>query len=179
MGRSQKVCILLLLACFAFSPCSFGQSLGDVARQHRQEEQTKGAQAKPKVITNDDLPDHGDPSSNSNDDANKTDSTATAPRSGDNSAASKEQKGQQWKETIQHQKEAVASMQSQLDKLNDSIHFVEANRYSNGVQYNQYQAKKQEEAQRMQKQLDEQKKKLADMQESARREGFGSAVYDP
>ena len=31
----------------------------------------------------------------------------------------------------------------------------------------------------MQKQLEEEKKKLDDMQESARKEGFGNSVYDP
>ena len=71
------------------------------------------------------------------------------------------------------------SMQNQIDKLNSSIHFVEANRYYNGVQYNERQAQKQEEVQRMQKQLDEQKKQLEDMQESARKAGLGSSVYEP
>jgi len=66
-----------------------------------------------------------------------------------------------------------------VDKLNGSVHFVEANRYTNGVQYNQYQLKKQQEAQRLQKQLDGEKKQLADAQESARKAGFGTAVYDP
>ncbi len=66
-----------------------------------------------------------------------------------------------------------------MEKLNDSVHFVEANRYYNGVQYNQYQLKKQQEAQRLQKQLDTEKKALGDAQESARKAGFGSAVYDP
>ena len=70
-------------------------------------------------------------------------------------------------------------MQAQVDRLNDSVHFVEANRYTNGVQYNQYQLKKQQEAQRLQKQLDGEKKQLEDAQESARKAGFGTAVSDP
>ena len=84
-----------------------------------------------------------------------------------------------WKAEIQAQKDAIASFQDQIDTLNASIRFVDASRYANGAQYNQYQLKKQEEVQRMQKQLDGEKKKLEDMQEAARREGFGSAVYDP
>ena len=76
-------------------------------------------------------------------------------------------------------KARIAALQSQVEKLNDSVHFVEANRYYNGVQYNQYQLKKQQEAQRLQKQLDTEKKALGDAQESARKAGFGSAVYDP
>jgi len=47
------------------------------------------------------------------------------------------------------------------------------------VQYNQYQLKKQQETQRLQKQLDTEKKALGDAQESARKDGSGSAVYDP
>jgi predicted RNase H-like nuclease (RuvC/YqgF family) len=87
--------------------------------------------------------------------------------------------GEQWKAAIQAQKDAIAAMQSQVDKLNASVHFVEANRYTNGVQYNQYQLEKQKQVQQMQKQLDTQKKKLEDMQEAARKAGFGSSVYDP
>jgi hypothetical protein len=44
------------------------------------------------------------------------------------------------------------------DKLNDSVHFVEANHYYNGVQYNQYQSKKQQETQRKQNQRDREMK---------------------
>ena len=70
-------------------------------------------------------------------------------------------------------------MQGQIDRLNSSVHFVEADRYYNGVQHNQRQIQKQDEVQRMQKQLDEQKKQLEDMQEQARKAGLGSSVYEP
>ena len=69
--------------------------------------------------------------------------------------------------------------QAQIDKLNHSIHFVTASLFSNGIQYNEYQAKKQDAVARMQQQLEEQKKNLAQMQEAARQAGMGSAVYDP
>jgi uncharacterized protein YukE len=87
--------------------------------------------------------------------------------------------GEQWKAAIQQQKSAVADLKSHIDKVQDSIHFVEANRYRNGVEYNKVQAEKQQEVQRLQSQLDEQKKKLEQMQESARKAGFGSSVWDP
>ena len=99
--------------------------------------------------------------------------TAAAPATNDSHS------GEQWKAKIQAQKNSIASLQNQIDRLNSSIHFVEANRYTNGAQYNQRQAQKQDEVQRMQKQLDEQKQKLQDMQESARKAGLGSSVYDP
>jgi hypothetical protein len=47
------------------------------------------------------------------------------------------------------------------------------------VQYNQHQVKKQENVAQMQQHLEEQKKKLAAMQEAARQTGMGSSVYDP
>ncbi len=77
------------------------------------------------------------------------------------------------------QKRAVDSLQSQIKQLQDSVRFVEANRYTNGAQYNQEQSRKQQEVERLQKKLDDEKAKLEDMQESARKAGFGSAVHDP
>ena len=165
---------LLLFCAFWFAAPGYSQSLGDVARQTKQQQQAKGTEHK--VITDDDLPNHTDSSISA-------DKTAVVGNKRSDSikgnSADKTQRGEQLKNAIRAQKSAIASMQSQIDKVNASVHYVEANRYSNGVQYNQYQAKKQEEAQRMQSYLDEQKKKLEEMQESARREGFGSAVYDP
>ncbi len=173
MSKTCRIGIPSLALIYLCSLC-FGQSLGDIAREQRQKEKAKPAQAKAKVVTNEDLPDRG----NSADGPFQPSSAVSTPSAPPDSA-SKEERGQQWQKAIQQQKAAVAQMQAQLDKLNASIHYVEANRYSNGVEYNQYQARKQEEAQRMQKQLDEQKEKLSAMQESARREGFGSSIYDP
>jgi hypothetical protein len=181
----QKSKFALLLAGFLLLgvAASVSQSLGDVAREQRQKQQAKDKDKKDKpsshkVITNEDIPEKGDSSA----------SESEAPASGDGdeqfggpaqSSSAVAQSGEQRKAAIQAQKDAIASMQNQLDKLNASIHFVEANRYTNGVQYNQAQLEKQKQAQQMQKQLDEQKKKLEDMQEAARKAGFGSAVYDP
>ena len=70
-------------------------------------------------------------------------------------------------------------MQAQIDKLNASIHYVVANNYYNGVQYNEHQAKKQQQAENLKTELAEQKKKLEQMQDTAKNAGMGSAVYDP
>jgi hypothetical protein len=149
---------------------SHGQSLGDVARQQRQNQQAKKNQPAAKVITNEDLPEH--PSAEG--DAEKPDASREAePRP----AASKSP--EQWKAQIASQKQSIAALQSQMEKVNASIHFVEANRYYNGVQHNERQEVKQEQVERMQEQLDQQKKRLNDMQEAARKDGFGNAVYDP
>jgi predicted RNase H-like nuclease (RuvC/YqgF family) len=119
------------------------------------------------------MPEHAEPVSSTSVSTDERDTAPGSPASNDTRA------GEQWKAKIEAQKSSVASLQNQIDKLNSSIHFVEANRYSNGVQYNERQVKKQDEVQRLQKQLDEQKKQLEDMQESARKAGLGSSVYEP
>ena len=60
-----------------------------------------------------------------------------------------------------------------------SIPFVEANAYTKGVQYNKVQARKQQEVERVRGQLSEWQRDLEQMQETARKAGYGSAVWDP
>jgi hypothetical protein len=160
----------IALACLAGVAWAQAEpSLGDVARQQRQRE--KEAHRPAKVITNDEIPSQPPSAEES--------SSAADQSSKDNTAERREETGNRWKHLIQEQKSAIASNQKRLEEFKASIHFVEANRYSNGVRYNEAQLQRQKEAERAEKQLDEQKKKLADMQEAARRQGFGSAVYDP
>jgi predicted RNase H-like nuclease (RuvC/YqgF family) len=144
------------------------QALGDIARQQRQQQSHK-SQPSSKVITNEDIPerpaDVGDRS-----DIPTENNSPNLP-SGKTAEAVKA--------LIQAQKTRITTLQAQIKKLSDSVHFVEANRYNNGVQYNQYQQRKQQEVERLQKQLEQEQTKLEQMQESARRLGFGSAVYDP
>jgi predicted nucleic acid-binding Zn ribbon protein len=176
MQKPKLVVFSLPFVLFLLVASSYGQSLGDVAREQRQKQQAKDKDtpAAHKVVTNEDIPESPAASSNdvAADDSSSEPSAPTASTAGKKSA-------DQWKAEIGARKARIAAMQSQVDKLNDSVHFVEANRYYNGVQYNQYQLKKQQEAQRMQKQLDGEKKALSDAQEAARKAGFGSAVYDP
>jgi hypothetical protein len=172
--RNYKIASCLPVLLFLLTGASYGQSLGDVARDQRQKQQVKDPKAPAKVITNDEIPESPDASANSSDD------TDGAPESSPPAASSAGKKtAEQWKAEIAVRKARIAALKTHVDKLNDSVHFVEANRYYNGVQYNQYQLKKQQEAQRLQKQLDTEKKALGDAQESARKAGFGSAVYDP
>lgn len=176
MRRKCQVAILFgLLA--ALTATGFGQeSLGDVARKSRERQKNKDTQVAHKVITDDDMPQRPESTSEattSDGPATKTDERETSSVSGEGQSA------EGWKTAILAQKNAVASLQSQVDALSNSIRFVQANLYVNGVQYNQYQQQKQQQLQVMQKHLDEEKKKLEAMQESARKAGFGNAVYDP
>jgi chemotaxis protein histidine kinase CheA len=149
-----------------------GQSLGDVARQNRQKEKQQTKPAK-KVVTNEDIPVSPESTSSSSDTGAKGD-TALPP-----DGAPPPKSAREWKLAIMAQRDRVETIQAQIDKLSESIHFVTANAYVNGAEYNQYQVRKQQEVKNLKKQLEEQQKKLSDLQEAARKEGMGGAVYEP
>jgi acetyl-CoA carboxylase beta subunit len=174
----RQITLKILPVALLMSAVVYGQSLGDVARENREKQKAKAASstAKPKVITNESLPKNPDTDAGARESEGESAGkmTAASPK-----IPSGGQSAEQWKSRILAQKNAIANQQAQIDKVNDSIHFVVANEYSNGVQYNQHQVKKQENVAQMQQQLEEQKKNLAAMQEAARQAGMGSAVYDP
>jgi hypothetical protein len=172
--------LLALIAVFAFSMESLGQSsdtpsLGDLARKQRdKQQQNKNSATKPKkIVTDEDMPAHA-PDEDVPPGHGPHDEMSVGP-----SASDVSQTGDQFKSAIARQKGVVADLRAQIDKLNASIHFVQANAYRNGVEYNKIQAQKQQEAERLQGQLDEQKRNLEQMQEKARKAGYGSAVWDP
>jgi len=163
---------LICVAALALSLAALGsaQSLGDVARAQRQKQQAKTGQTAPKVITNEDLPEH--PESDDAVPGNQATSDTPSQPLGSKSA-------ERWKSEIEAQRKSVENLQNQMDRLNSSIHFAPGNCVRNCVQWNERQVQKQDEVQRMQSELEQQKKKLEDMQEAARKEGYGNAVYEP
>ncbi|MFY9903855.1 MAG: hypothetical protein WBX02_10800 [Terriglobales bacterium] len=174
----RRVGVKIFSSVLLIGSVAYGQSLGDVARENREKQQAKAASGsasskpKAKVITNEDLPARVDASS-SETESNLKPVAGTGGRSAGSVSA------EDCKKRILAQKSAIAAQQAQIDKLNESIHYVTASLYTNGIQHNENQAKKQETVAQMQQQLDEQKRVLADMQEAARQAGMGSAVYDP
>jgi hypothetical protein len=158
----------------------YGQSLGDVARQQRaQQQQQEQSQTQPtKVLTNDDLP-------NRSDGAN--DLSVVGPNaklnggrqrySGSNSGG--KLPAEQWKSQILAMKNNIATIQRQIDDTKASVRFVQAPIYSNGVRHNQQQEQKLEQVERAQGQLDSMKRQLEEAQEEARKQGYGSSIYDP
>jgi hypothetical protein len=171
MNQSYKFVVVIAVVLSAMAN-GYGQSLGDVARAQRQK-QAKDTHASRKILTNEDLPDRPDePASTSVQGDERACGQAPRPSNDEHAA-------EHWKSVIQAQKSTIASLQSQINRVNSSIHFVDATRYNNGVQHNQRQAQKQDDVERMQQQLEEQKKQLEEMQESARRAGLGSSVYEP
>jgi len=157
---------LALMASFCVA--ARGQSLGDVAREQKQKQQSKKSQAVAKVITNEDLPESSTTTTSSNPHSEVPSSPLSSPS-----------EGEHWKAEIAAQRNAVDNLQRQIDQLSSSIHFAPGNCVRNCVQYNEHQVQKQEEVQRMQADLEQQKKRLEDMQEAARKEGFGNSVYEP
>lgn len=162
------------------------QSLGDAARQARQQKQQKDATAKSpasttatakptKVITNEDLPEGGSSSIPSPTSAPQAQNSAEPASHSDVVNATAEH----MKSQIQSQKAAVASLQAEIASLNESIHYAGANCVANCVEWNQRQKEKQDRAVVMQHQLEDQQQHLADLQESARKQGFGSTITDP
>ncbi|MFZ0761110.1 MAG: hypothetical protein WAM69_14270 [Candidatus Sulfotelmatobacter sp.] len=153
-------------------------SLGDLARQQRQQRaQLKAAQAKdakaPRVITNEEIPEHRQSAVAP---ASRAEESGTA--TPDSSSGAKQPAGQV-KSRIQAQENQIASLQEQIDELNESIRFAPANCVANCVQWNERQREKQQQVERMQAQVEDQKKHLEEMQDSARKQGYGSSVYDP
>jgi hypothetical protein len=192
MNRSTFTLIAVTLfstACIAQD----SQSLGDVARQARAQKQAKDSGSKvnsdskdqgassidashqkaSRVITNDDSPNSTDLTPVV---AKQSSEKAGAPAQ---SAANRDEQGEHWKSQIQSQKEAIASLQSQITELGNSIHYAGANCVANCEKWNESQQRKQEQVEAMKTQLEEQKHNLEEMQEQARKQGFGSSVYDP
>jgi hypothetical protein len=175
-GSDMRLALNIVSSALVVSSLAFGQSLGEVARDNREKQKAKSASssAKPKVITNETLP--------ASPDAEPSEAeriTTLAPRDISGNRQPAGPSAAEWKSSILQQKSAIAAQQAQIDKLNASIHFVPSSLYANGLQYDEYQLKKQQAVARMQEQLEEQKKNLAQMQEAARQAAMGSAVYEP
>lgn len=172
-------------------------SLGDVARQARQQKQQKDAPAakedrasaptpdgsqtagaanaqpaKPpkRIITNDEIPEHVGPTRA----ADQLQTSANYPQKNNDQMA-----GEQLKAQILQVKSSIASMQSQIAELEQSIHYTGGNCVSGCAQWNENQQKKQEQLETMKQQLAQKQEGLEHEQEIARKMGYGSAVYDP
>jgi outer membrane murein-binding lipoprotein Lpp len=129
----------------------------------------------PHVITNEEIPEHIGPARSS---AAGSQTPATSqqqpPAYGDGKAPA-----EYWKSQIQAQKNAIASLKSEIESLSASIQYAGANCVSGCVQWNERQKQKQDQVESMKLQLEEQQKRLEEMQEAARQQGYGSSVYDP
>jgi hypothetical protein len=86
---------------------------------------------------------------------------------------------QYWKSQILAQKAAITSLQSQISNLQASIQYAGGNCVSGCVEWNERQQQKQQELEGMKSQLEAMQSQLEEMQDVARKQGYGTAVYDP
>ena len=84
-----------------------------------------------------------------------------------------------WKSQIMAVKNSIANLKANIDSLNASIQYAGGNCVSGCVEWNLRQKQKQDQVEMMKAQLEQQQKYLEDMQEAARKQGYGSSVYDP
>jgi hypothetical protein len=174
----RSLCRIILIFSAVIAPfvrvvwAQDSSSLGDLARQQRQQkEQSKATPKDPKaskIITNEEMPSNTEPQSVR---AASKGNHDTLPAAQDEP----KQTAEHWKSQIIAQKNQIATLQRQIDELSESIRFAPAN----CVGWNERQREKQQRAESMHSQLDEEKRRLEDLQDSARRQSYGSSVYDP
>jgi hypothetical protein len=181
-GFHQYILLRSLALLLLTSLAAYGQSLGDVARENREKKAAAPSSAPPKVITNADLP--KDPDGDAGPSAGEV-QTTPSPASAESSRKAAEQRAaehraaERWKKRILAQENTIVNLQTRVDNLKASIYFADPNVHYDAMVYNRYQARQLQRLTQMQRQLDQQKKELEDMQEAARHAGMHTAVYDP
>lgn len=194
MRRALILFVASLCWCAVASSAQDEPSLGDLARQVRLQKQQKDGQAKPSKPASSDAqtasasndstvqkPGH----SLSNDDEGIHSSASgdsghpPAKQGGNSEPAALNDRAEEVRSQIQSQKSSIADLKQQIESISSSIHYAGGNCVANCVQWNEQQKDKQDEVDRMKAQLDEQQKHLEEMQDTARKQGFGSSVYDP
>jgi len=150
------------------------QSLGGIARQQQQKKQSDNSVPK-KVLTNDDMPavSSSAPAGSKPNAAAK--GTSTSPSKDSTTTWSAEK----FRSEIQKQKDAIAETQKAIDQIKPTINHVQNNRNicTNAPEYNAYQDEKQRMVNQLKGQLAEPQSDLVDLQEKARKAGYGNAVY--
>jgi hypothetical protein len=175
---SSTFIIALLLSGAAMAQSQPADSLGEVARANRAKQQSQAADGTmPKVITNHDLPANppGTPESSASEPMTSVSGTNRSDPYADqrlsNHLAAEQRTGERWKVQIAEQETRIANLQARIDRINASIHAaVGTAQYDTPA--SRYQAMQQERLAMLQEMLDQQKQKLAMMQDAARRAGM-------
>jgi len=169
-GRQFRLPIATLV--FLAGVTAYGQSLGDVARETREKKAETAAPLK--VITDGDL---------AKDAPEKTAAPSKAQplgKTGTTSTISPDPRtAEQWRRQILAQKRTVVTLEKRLARFQASLSSVDADAIARGEILTRSQALEQERIAQVREQLDEQRSKLLEMQEEARRAGMHTQVYDP
>jgi hypothetical protein len=164
LGFAAAASLFAVFACAQDSP-----SLGDLARQQRQQKE----QAKPvqiKVVTNEEIPEHSD----STPEAASPDTGSAYP-----SSHGRKESAERVKAQIRAQENQIAILQRRIDEVTKSIPRAPIDCANGCPRWNERYGRKELQIERMQAQLQDEKRHLGEMQESARKQGYGSSVYDP
>jgi hypothetical protein len=175
---SQIGIVALLLSGAAFAQSQSGESLGDVARENRVKQQAQEASGNvPKVITNRDLPatSTGVPEANASVPMTEVSGVTRQDRYAEqrlsNRLMAEQRNSDQWKTRIEDQENRITEIEQRIDRMNSSMHrSVGTADYDTPV--NRYQAVQLDRLAAMQQMLDQQKRRLAMMQDAARRAGM-------
>jgi len=185
-------------------------SLGDVARQTRQQKQQKDPQPKAadsanakdsqpnkdqahapdatakatppaakKVITNDEIPSHVGPTATYQPGSQTRTSRTWGRPNDEGEDGGGKPSAQAVSNQIRAMKDNIATLQSEISRVSASIQYAGGNCVSGCVQWNEQQKRKQDEVDSMKSQLEQAQQQLEQMQESARKQGYSSTVYDP
>jgi hypothetical protein len=182
-------------------------SLGDIARANREKQQEQEASGvTPKVITNKDLPARepvGIPEVNPGDPMTQVSGVARPFRDWRYASSGNDNDGQPFgrpqgqgfsgqgfsgqgsgprdggnlRSRIQEQESRIAELQSRIDRASAMMHPNSTAQYEGPS--NRAQAMQAQRIETMRDMLEQQKQRLAAMQEAARREGAHTNVYDP
>jgi hypothetical protein len=132
-----------------------------------------GKTGKKVVITNDEIPEH----------IGATRTSASYPQNDGTYqptvAGGKQAQGDSLRAQILAQKGSIASLEKQIEDVNASIQYAGGNCVSGCVEWNQRQKQKQDQVESMKAQLEQMRKQLEETQETCRKQGYGSSVYDP
>lgn len=160
------------LSSVALAQSQPGEPLGDIARANREQQQAQQASGTtPKVITNQDLPPGSTPvqQSSASDSmtmvSGVTRSNPYADQQLSNRLMAEQRTSGQWKTRIQEQETRIAELQARVDHASAMVH----NSAGAGQYGNRYQAM--QRLSLMQERLEQQKQRLAMMQDAARRSG--------
>ncbi len=174
----QGSIVAVLLSGVALAQSQSGDSLGDVARSNRAKQQAEqAAGTTPKVFTNQDLPADPPPvpESSSSDPMTEVSGVTHADNYADRQLsyrlAAEQRTAAQWRARIQNQENRIADLQARIDHVNAAIrNAVGTAQYETPA--NGYQAVQTERLAMMQQMLDQQKRRLALMEDAARRAGM-------
>jgi len=162
---------------------SSGPSLADVARANQEKKAADGPAPPPRVITNADLPKdpEGYTGSPADEDQRPMQISGNTAREAAQQRAAERVSGQ-WRQQIAAQQNRIAMLETRIDRLRAQIHVVDPNaNYDDaaGTSYNGAQATQIRILKEMEANLSQQKQRLEEMQDAARRAGMHTTVYDP